>query len=299
MLKRSHYSKRYVFAGIIGLSLLVISAFVLLQTFSIPIVEKPLMPVASLTFSSDLSVSGANTAPTRKVYTDTQYVDDNIQINISRTTKPGLVYYVADIRLKSLQFFKTAFANETFGRNIHEATSGQANRHKAILAINGDYYGARDKGLIIRNGTLYRDNSNRESLVLMRNGEMHIVDISASGWDLIREGAVQSWSFGPALVKEGKNVIGVSKTDRPDPRTGIGMINPYHYIFICVDGRLQDSKGLKLIEFSQLFLEYGCPVAYNLDGGGTTTMVMNGKVVNRPCYTSERKISDIIYIGLE
>jgi exopolysaccharide biosynthesis protein len=80
---------------------------------------------------------------------------------------------------------------------------------------------------------------------------------------------------------------------------GLGMVEPYHYIFIAVDGRFSDSPGLKMDEFAQLFVEYGCKVAYNLDGGGSSTMYMHNKLVNRPCQGDERDISDIIYIGLE
>jgi exopolysaccharide biosynthesis protein len=61
---------------------------------------------------------------------------------------------------------------------------------------------------------------------------------------------------------------------------------------------------------AQEFAERGCTVAYNLDGGGSSTMVLNGEVINDPVggksgrgrntsNTSERKVSDIVYIGYE
>jgi exopolysaccharide biosynthesis protein len=63
-----------------------------------------------------------------------------------------------------VQYLKTAFANDTFGRNQRENVSEQAARHNAIFAVNGDYYGYRDTGHIIRNGTLYRDKPKREEI---------------------------------------------------------------------------------------------------------------------------------------
>jgi exopolysaccharide biosynthesis protein len=234
----------------------------------------------------------------QKIFTESEYRDENIYLTVKKSLNPNLVYYIADIKLESAQYFRTAFAKDKFGCNLYESTSGQAIRHNAVLAINGTNYGARDTGLVIHDGKLYRDNSKRPSLVLLQNGDMCIAGIGPSGYQLIEEGAWQSWSFGPTLVRDSNNVIGQSKTDRPDPRCGIGMIAPNHYIFICVDGRQAKSKGMKLIDFAKLFLAYNCSIAYNLDGGGSATMVMNREIVNSPCNKKERKISDIVYIGL-
>jgi len=297
LLKKSSYKHPKLCALIVAVMLTLSSGFILLDAFAFAKSEGPLLPAATLTFTP--VPTQPSRTPVQKVYTDTQYTDDNIQIDVQKVVKPGLVYYVADIRLSSLQYFKTAFANNTPGRNQHEAVSDQAKDHNAILAISGDYYGYRNTGVTIRNGTLYRDNPDGESMVLMQNGEMKIVDKSVSGKSLVEQGALHSWSFGPALVIDGQYVQRSSPVSALNPRTGLGMIEPYHYIFIVVDGRVDDSKGVVMKDFAQLFLEYGCKVAYNLDGGGSATMVMHNKLVNRPSQGDERKISDSIYIGLE
>lgn len=90
----------------------------------------------------------------------------------------------------------------------------------------------------------------------------------------------------------------VSKSS--NPRTAIGQISPLHYIAIVVDGRSSESNGMTLDQLTQEFLERGATVAYNLDGGGSSTMWLNGRVINNPTdgrYDGERSISDIIYIG--
>jgi len=87
---------------------------------------------------------------------------------------------------------------------------------------------------------------------------------------------------------------------RSNPRTAIGMIDKLHYIFLVSDGRTSQSAGLSLLELAEVMHEYGCTVAYNLDGGGSSTMVFNGQVINNPTdghSFGERKVSDIIYIG--
>ncbi len=298
MLNRSPYRRRYVFAVVYAVLLTLTSVFIPLDAFVFAKAQEPLMPIASITFTPVPAPPAAT--PIQRIYTDTEYTDENISIHVTKVEQTDLVYYVADVKLTSAQYFKTAFANDTFGRNQREDTSKQAARHNAILAINGDYYGYRDTGLIIRNGTLYRDNPTGESLVLMQNGEMHIVGTDVSGESLIAQGALQSWSYGPTLVESGAYVQRSSRVSGLNPRTGIGMIEPLHYIFICVDGRRANgSLGLKMQDFAQLFVDLGCTVAYNLDGGGSSTMVMNDKLVNSPCYGEERSISDIIYIGLD
>ena len=301
MLKRSQYAHRFLYAGISSLLIVLVSAFILLNTFVFVSAGEPITPTAAITFTP--APVNPSATPVEKVFTNTEYTDQNIQIKITKVVKPNLIYYVADVKLSSLQFFKVAFANNKFGKNQHQATSAMALNHDAIFAVSGDYYGARDTGLVIRDGTLYRDNlesaNNGESLALMQNGEMRIVDKSISGQSLIAQGVLDTWSFGPTLVLNGQYVERTSKLSVANPRNGVGMIAPLHYIFITVDGRLQDSKGITMKDYAQLFLDYGCTLAYNLDGGGSATMFMNDKVVNQPTYGDERHISDIIYIGLE
>ncbi len=298
MYTKSPYNHRYLFAILYTLVLLSTCVYILLNAFVFQRVEEALMPIASVTFTPVPSTPSAT--PVKTVYTDTQYTDENIQISVTTVEQADLVYYVADVKLTSLQYFKTAFANGDYGRNLHEITSSQAKNNNAILAINGDYYGFDNTGLVIRNGTLYRDNPVGESIVLMLNGEMRIVDETVTGKSLIAQGALHSWSFGPTLVMDGQYVERKSNVSIANPRTGIGIVEPYHYVFIVVDGRgVNGSKGLSMQDFAQVFVDLGCTVAYNLDGGGTSTMVMNEKIVNSPCYGEERSISDIIYIGLD
>ena len=70
---------------------------------------------------------------------------------------------------------------------------------------------------------------------------------------------------------------------------------------IVSDGRTDESEGFTLKELSEILIEKGCITAYNLDGGGSSTMVFNGKVINKPTTNGksikEREVSDIVYIG--
>lgn len=68
------------------------------------------------------------------------------------------------------------------------------------------------------------------------------------------------------------------------PRTAIGIKNNGDWVFVVVDGRFYGFLGgMTMKELSQFMLDLGCVEALNLDGGGSSTMVIEGKVINEPC----------------
>ena len=220
----------------------------------------------------------------------------------------GTQIYAADVVTRSAQALKTALAGDVYGRNITDKTSAIASAHGAALAINGDFYGARESGLVIRNGVLYRDSAveDTEVLVIYADGSFAILPADeAEGEALLAAGAWQAFSFGPGLVEQGQVSVTASeevgRAKSSNPRTAIGRIGENHYVFLVSDGRTDESEGLSLYELAQLMEALGCTEAYNLDGGGSSAMVFEGRVVNKPTTNgkriSERSVSDIVYIG--
>lgn len=243
------------------------------------------------------------------VITENSYVSEEISIVISQVERYGTQVYVADVTVKDPSFLKTGLAGGVFGRNISDTTSSIAEENGAILAVNGDYYGFRDRGFVMRGGYLYRETAQRgtgyEDLVIYRDGSFEIVEEdNADAARLAEAGAVQIFSFGPGLVEEREVTVGeaaeVDRAMRSNPRTAIGQAGPLHYLFVVSDGRTAESAGLTLFELAQVMEELGCRTAYNLDGGGSSTMWFLGKVVNHPTdgrRDGERKVSDIVYIA--
>ena len=89
-----------------------------------------------------------------------------------------------------------------------------------------------------------------------------------------------------------------SSVTTANPRSAIGYYEPGHYCFVAVNGRGEEnSAGIKMADFSKLFEDLGCTVAYNLDGGKSSVMVwdLGSKDINTP-YDGGRSVSDIIYI---
>ena len=264
--------------------------------------QQPEIPAdASDTSGTSGAVTAADPSPVGS------YANGEYSITLTEYYEYGTHIYVADITVASAQFLKTAFADDTYGKNITGRTSGIAQTKNAILAINGDYYGVRESGYVIRNGIVYRDApAGVQILCVKADGTMSIVnDSDYTAQQLVEDGVWQAFSFGPALVS-GSSVT-VSKNDEvrgelnSNPRTAIGMIDANHYVFVVSDGRTEESEGLSLYELASFMRGLGAKTAYNLDGGGSSTMYFNGQVINKPTTNGvdikERGISDIVYIG--
>ena len=80
------------------------------------------------------------------------YQSDDVRIAVDMLKKGEVTGYIADIWIRNISYFQTAFAKNQFGRGIHEMPLDMADRSHAVLAISGDYYGSREKGVVIRNG---------------------------------------------------------------------------------------------------------------------------------------------------
>ena len=287
--------------------LLALDLTILLKTFLIP---SAITSVVEESETTEQNTQSDTTITKDATITETSYEDENIQISIETIREYDTTIYIADITLSSAEYLKTALAQNTFGTNITETTSSLAESKNAIFAINGDYYGANNKGYVIKNGTLYRDsareNSEYEDLVIYEDGTFGTIneaEISAN--QLIADGVVNLFAFGPSLIKNSEISVTegeeVGRAMSSNPRTAIGIVDELHYIVLVSDGRTSESEGLSLYEVAQIMSNYDCITAYNLDGGGSSTMYFNGAIVNNPTTNGkqikERAVSDIVYIG--
>ena len=257
--------------------------------------------------------STANTAESSdgaKTVTDSSYKDSNVDINITTIRKNNTTVYMADVKLSDSSYLKTALAYDSFGTNVTEATSSMATNNNAILAVNGDYYGADRSGYVIKNGVIYRNTVRSDSeypdLAVYKDGSFKIIyETEVTAEELLADGVVNLFAFGPSLIENGEISVDqnteVRQAMTKNPRTVIGIVDKNHYILVVSDGRTNESEGLSLYELAEVLKEYGATTAYNLDGGGSSTMYFNGNIVNNPTTNghriSEREVSDIVYIG--
>lgn len=228
------------------------------------------------------------------------YRSGNVNVSITQVHEKGADIYIADIYIKDIECLQAAFGKDTYGRGYTEQTRAIAERKGAVITLNGDYYGARNSGTVIRNGVLYREDPTPEFDVgvLYWDGTMEC--FSPKDFDAQREmerGAYQAWSFGPMLLDRDGNAMEEfnSKVNPRNPRAALGYYEPGHYCMVAVDGRSDESKGLSLVNMSALMKYLGCKAAYNMDGGKTAVMVFGNEVVNKPVENG-RACSDFIMI---
>ncbi len=213
-----------------------------------------------------------------------RYESDGLKIGIRRVedAEAHQIYYVADIRLSDIRFFRAGFANGAFDAGVEDAEAF-SRRENAVLAVNGSF----NTGLVIHDGLLYQQPDDRHDAILLlyRDGSMEALPLEA--FDLAaaqKKGILHAWQFGPLLVHDGQP----NRTQAPGSfgirhsRILFGYYEPGHYVAVAVDGRRKDAIGMNFDEMVDLMAELGCREAMNLDGGLSAIMTFMGETVNDP-----------------
>lgn len=221
-----------------------------------------------------------------------EYKTDTLSIIIDRIhltdaeNKP-VTYCVANVRMRGEDAFRAAVRGEEGGTESNEIPVEMARRYQAVLAITGDNLTVNEpeyKGIIIRNSRIYNRRQEMDTMALMPDLSMQIfAPGETTAEDLVSMGVTNAFSFGPTLIRDGViNINGTRyKITGRNPRVGVGMVEPGHFVVIVVDGRVPAySHGATLRNFMHLFYAYGCKQAYNLDGGSSAAMVFMGEYLN-------------------
>lgn len=258
------------------------------------------------------------------------YQDSTISVTVERGTVTRRVnrrnveheYFVVRIRVAHVSQLRTAVSRDTYtGRGQARADSIAASKN-AVVAMNGDFFKyENDVGYVVRQGELIRDaTANRrrrifDMLLIDSAGNFHIVPAATTAGieaytaaELTPAGltVLDTFNLGPALIVGGE-VQDVSQSEAarqgmyqwryPQQRICIVQTGPLEYAIVEVYGRTDSSAGMTLQEFAE-FVHEQCPdaiIAYNLDGGGSTNLIVNGK---RVCKTPGiREVTDILYFA--
>lgn len=221
-------------------------------------------------------------------------------------------YYIYDIYVRNIENLFTCYSTGLRypAGELIDMTERERNV-SVVAAVNGDYIANLNHCLLCeRNGSVLRDipkNIESDVCVLYYDGTMETVSPSEYDWNSIEEKIpYQIWNFGPSLLDgDGKalkkfdssaydrNVVGSSH-----PRTSLGYYEPGHYNFVVVDGRSNDSHGVKMTQLAQIQQALGCKAAYNMDGGDSTQAYFGDDIIRESAKREEqRKLSDLICIG--
>lgn len=240
-----------------------------------------------------------------------RYASQDLRIVIRRTQseenrrKQRILIAEVFVREGSPAFRMVPYNSEHMMENMDrykEKPAQIAASNKLVFSMDGDYYIYRVRrkkdvasypvGVVIRGGEILMDapigpKSSAypplDMMALFDDGDMQVYKANElTAQQLIGLGARDVLSFGPVLVRNGElETFPEVKGATPQPRAGIGMYAPGHYLAIIAEGRIRDSAGLSTKEFAEIFLSLGCPTAFNLDGGWTSAMVFMGKQLNQ------------------
>lgn len=239
------------------------------------------------------------------------YSDETIKVTAWREKIDGAVYNFADITIAHPSQLRRAFAGGEFSSKTRHFPQTMAQNANAVLAVTGDFYNYRTYGVVVYLGKLYR-NEPRDKMpdVLFVNSDGDLIIQSCpANFDveefLSQNDIMFSASFGPALVKDGHvltanealNYEGEGWIYGFAPRTAIGQLGRLHYLVCTVDGKNPGATGTRSYLLAQAMADKGCSIAYNLDGGHTSTLIFGGDIFNRVAFGGQRASSDIIYFA--
>lgn len=218
-------------------------------------------------------------------------------VKVFSLQEAGYRGYLAKVKLKDPSAVKLVLSGDKIG-DKGETTSAAAKRTDAVLAINAGGFSKGKDGLLYPLGVTV---VNGEIATFYQTG-LSFIGFNKSGNLVggeihsrkdIEELEVQyGATFVPTLLKDGKKVKIPDKwKNKKEPRTMIGHFSNGDLLFIVIDGRQKGySTGVTLEEAQGKLLEWNVRDAYNLDGGGSSTFVYNGKLMNSPSDGQERKV---------
>ena len=268
------------------------------------------------------------------VYADAEkglwlYANPDLRIEIVRKTDTSKKnqpkrWFEADlfVRPGSGDFIRAYFNEQNPKTKKLAETADIARQNHLVFALNTDWYYYRvlrnakkrtmTVGVVLRGGEAFYDDPakkaannipNRDYIALFPDGRMEAYDYNGPGAEELKaQGAYDVFCFGPVLVRDGEvteQALRIGARGNNNPRSAIGMVESGHYVAIMVEGRTKASVGCQLTYLADLFLKKGCTVAFNLDGGGTASMIFMGDYLNENTYSVQnRKQNEVLGIGI-
>jgi LmbE family N-acetylglucosaminyl deacetylase len=234
-----------------------------------------------------------------------EYRSDTLAVEIRRVERDNkpLAYYIAHIYMREFDSYRSGFGSVRInGRDTVDACV-MARRYRAVLGVTGDnlLHSDYNRGMMLRDGRIFRAQTQVSVMALTEDLSMRIYyKKDPAMLNEIEEGTQDTYAFGPPLVLNGVvcENIDQDRVGRINPRAGLGLVEPGHFVTIVADGRLPHySHGMMLSDFAQLFLDEGCVMAYNLDGGASATMVFMGEYINKRAENHYRSVPDQLLWG--
>lgn len=232
------------------------------------------------------------------------YETSTLKVSVEKKDTGYTKYWVCHVETFNPRQLCSALCGGTYG-NPRRTVSEELADHNGVIGVNGSGF-SYETGIpapgktMIKDGKVFHDVfSNGNIFCITQDGGMFTAAAGMTTEDMLNRGVKDTYCFGPTLVENGQatEISGQFRQTSRYQRTAVGMVSPGNYYLIAVDGKgAGGSQGMTYQELQQIFVDLGCEYAYHLDGGGSTTLVFKGRVLNMLTDGGrERPCGDILY----
>lgn len=218
------------------------------------------------------------------------------------TEDGGKTFFLTRILVKdpALQMGQD-FSNGDFG-GTREYPTDAAKRLGAVITTNGSYF-SYDTGqpacasVFVNKGQVISGSStNGKEVCLLSDGSLFTPKAGTSASELVDKGVIATWGTADPLLIQNSERVSTSAqiNDGAYPRTAIGCVEPGEY-YIVTAGSSAYSGGLTFKDLQDMFIDLGCNYARSLDGGGSSSLVFDGELINTPAAGEQRPVVDFLY----
>lgn len=252
----------------------------------------------------------------------TEYEDPSLSVKVYEGGRiHDTNYLYAIIKIASPTQLRTAMAYK-YNSSFTVIGEKMAEANNAVIAVNGDYFNYYKHGYLVRQGVEYRNRPDKhwDTLIIDQHGDFHVIiepsKAKIQEWQAAHPDLtpINTFNFGPVFILDGqprtdkfsnvKNYFQIAG-HREYARMAFCQLDTLTYMFVSTESVLdENSDGMTLDQFmdclqeiDEKVTEYDIRVAYNIDGGGSATMVFGEKKINSLTNPKVRDLCDIIYFA--
>ena len=235
------------------------------------------------------------------------YLDETIFALCWQEVVGNSVVSFAEVKVADPSQFRRKLAGDTYGSGKLMYCTEMYRQSNAVVAMNADFYSFRNLGITCYDGKIYRTEDNLDTLFVDKNGDFIFYPRKqgASADELqkfVDENNIDfSIAFGPVLIENGelREITGypIGEVLQIYSRAAICQVDSLHYLYAHVGHYGGGRKVVNVNTFSKMLYDKGVRHAYNIDGGQTGELIINGKIRNSIDFGSERTVSDMIYFA--
>lgn len=236
------------------------------------------------------------------------YLDSTISVRVEYTRAYDTTIQLTWVQIADASQLRAKLANP-YPSKKWVRPDVIAKRVSAVLAINDDWFMNRNVGYIVRNGEVLRNKPNEgyDVLIIDSQGDLNIItEPTEEKIDAFEGEVVHALSFGPGLVVDGVkmedftsnrgDVLHEIAAKKVAQRIALCQVDHLSYLIVATEGpENKGSVGLTIAQFAQLCSDLGVQQAFNLDGGSSSSVVLNGKKINSLSTGKIRSIGGMLY----